>query len=95
MTKRLVVFVALVAIWLVVVGARLYELQVSRYEEFVERAIRQQTGFVDVAGPRGTIFDRRGRELAVSVDAESAVGVPKKIKDPSEVAARVAAVRVN
>lgn len=92
MTKRLVVFVALVAIWLVVVGARLYELQVSRYEEFVERAIKQQTGFVDVAGPRGTIFDRRGRELAVSVDAESAVGVPKKIKDPSEVAARVAAV---
>lgn len=80
------------AIWLVAVGARLYELQVSRFVEFSDRAAAQQTRVVSVVGPRGTIFDRRGRELAVSVEAKSAYAVPPELDDPIDVAARVAAV---
>ena len=79
-------------IWLAAVGARLYQLQVSRFVEFSDRAAAQQNRFVNVVGPRGTIFDRQGRELAVSVDAESAYAVPSEIADPLEVVARVAAV---
>ena len=38
MKRRLVVFVALVALWIAAIGAQLWNLQVVRHEEFARRA---------------------------------------------------------
>ena len=92
MKSRLVVFVALTAVWLVVVGARLYQVQVDRFDEFAERAAQQQTTTVEVLGPRGTIYDRRGHELAVSLAVDSAFAIPPKIEDPEAAALELAPI---
>ena len=43
------------------------------------RAERQQQRVIELDPPRGTILDARGRELAVSVEVESAFAVPREI----------------
>lgn len=92
MRGRLFFALACLAIWMVAIGARLYHLQVTRYEEFTRRAERQQQRVIELAPPRGTIFDTRGRELAVSVEVESAFAVPRELGDPAAVARALAGV---
>ena len=58
------------------VGARLYDLQVRRHPEFARKATSQQQRVVEIAAPRGAIYDARGRELAVSVEVESLYASP-------------------
>ena len=86
MNSRLIVFISLVLAWFVLAGWRLYEVQVERFEEFSERARSQQERSVAVHGPRGTVFDARGRRLAVSVQVDSAYATPKGIVAPAAVA---------
>ena len=69
----------LLAGWTVLVGWRLIDLQVVQYEEFAERASRQHYRVVELDAPRGTIFDARGRELAVSLQVDSAYAVPHEV----------------
>lgn len=74
-------------LWLVVVAVRLCVLQVQRHDEFRARAVLQQQDVVKLSPPRGTIYDARGRQLAVSVEASSAAAHPHMIEDPVAVAA--------
>jgi len=76
--------------WMGAIGARLAHLQVDRHDEFVRRAERQQQRVIELDPPRGTIFDARGRELAVSVEVESAFAVPRELKDAKAAAAAIA-----
>lgn len=82
-TKRLYLFAGLVLLWLLVIGYRLVGLQVLRYGEFSQRAARQQQRTIDVAPKRGIIYDRNGRELAMSVAVDSIFAVPSEIPDPA------------
>src|SRR5215208_1223473 len=52
----------------------------------------QQTETVPVPGLRGSILDRKGRELAVSEDAVDVVATPYQVKDPQRVAHRLAPI---
>jgi len=90
--SRLVVCLALLALWAAVAGARLYRLQVERHELYREKASRQQQGAIRLHAPRGTFYDARGRELAVSMTVESAFAVPYEVEDPAATAAAVASV---
>ncbi len=92
MRNRLLFLVGMLGLWLAVIGARLYDLQVLRHEEFTRRAERQQQRVIELDPPRGTIFDARGRELAVSVEVESAFAVPREIRDVKAAAAALARV---
>lgn len=85
MKKRLLLVVAVGAAWIVLIGARLYQLQVVRYDHYTGKAERQQQRVVTLDPPRGTIYDAKGRELAVSVQVDSAYAVPPEIDDPEEV----------
>ncbi len=76
MKSRIVLFTVLVVGWSGAVGARLYDLQVRRHPEFARKAASQQQRVVEVAAPRGAIYDARGRELAVSVEVESLYASP-------------------
>jgi cell division protein FtsI (penicillin-binding protein 3) len=59
--------------------ARAYDLQVVHGEEHRATAESQQLRDVQLAPRRGTIFDRHGAELAVSVDADSVYANPRQM----------------
>jgi cell division protein FtsI (penicillin-binding protein 3) len=88
--SRVVVLLAVFALWSAAIAARLWDLQVLRHDEFVRRAGRQQQRVIELDPPRGTIYDARGRELAVSVEVESAFAVPREIEDADAAATRLA-----
>lgn len=74
------------------VAGRLFYLQVFRAGDLSERAERQQQRIVKLEPKRGTIFDRKGRELAVSLDVDSVYGVPALVEDPAQLAKRLAII---
>lgn len=78
---RVVSIVVVAGIWLVAVVLRLYFLQSVQHEHYRERAIEQQQKVVELDAPRGTIYDARGRQLAVSVEVASIGVYPRRVKD--------------
>ncbi|HYX23672.1 MAG TPA: penicillin-binding protein, partial [Thermoanaerobaculia bacterium] len=78
---RLGVVAVFGAVWVLLIAARLYHLQVARYGHYTGKAERQQQRVVTLDPPRGTIYDAHGRELAVSVQVDSAYAVPPEIHD--------------
>ncbi len=84
---RLTMLLAVASLWLGVIGWRLYGLQVRQHGDFRARAEQQQQGVVVLSPPRGTIYDARGRQLAVSVEASSAAAHPAMVEDPVAAAA--------
>jgi cell division protein FtsI (penicillin-binding protein 3) len=79
------------ALWTAAIEARLVYLQVVAHDDFTTRADRQQLRTVNPPAKRGDIFDRKGRLLAYSVDADTIAAVPNEIENPTDVAARVCA----
>jgi cell division protein FtsI/penicillin-binding protein 2 len=59
-----------VGLWILVLLARLVDLQVLRKDEFTRRAARQQEHTVDLAPRRGIIKDADGTSLAINARAE-------------------------
>src|SRR4051794_3392129 len=78
---RLYVLAGILAFWGTAICARLVYLQVFRYGEFAQRAQRQQQRTTEVAAKRGLIYERAGRELAMSMSVESVFAVPSDIPD--------------
>jgi cell division protein FtsI (penicillin-binding protein 3) len=79
---RLTVLTVVFACWIAAIVGRLVFLQVISHAEMVVRADRQQNRTVTVAAKRGEIYDRHGRLLAYSVDADTIYAVPGEIADP-------------
>lgn len=68
------------------VGRMMY-LQVIGYEEYLKKSEMQNTNKRVLHSPRGTIYDRNGKILAISEDAQSLYADPTMItKSPQEVA---------
>jgi cell division protein FtsI (penicillin-binding protein 3) len=83
--RWLVVWVVAV-IWMVAVLARLSYLQLFCYSEYFAKAQHQQQRIFEISPMRGVIYDRKGRELAVSIPMDSVFADPTDIKDPEMVA---------
>src|ERR1700733_7409125 len=83
--RWLVVWVLAVA-WMAVVAGRLSYLQLFSYSEYLAKAQRQQQRIFEISPMRGTIYDRKGRELAVSIPMDSVFGDPAEITDVNMVA---------
>jgi cell division protein FtsI (penicillin-binding protein 3) len=79
--KRLYLLGAILLFWAGAICLRLIYLQVFRYGDFEQRAQRQQQRTTEVAAKRGVIYDRAGRELAMSIAVDSAFAVPAEIPD--------------
>lgn len=86
--KRVYVLVAIMAIWGLGIGARLYGLQIAESADYIEKAKKQQQVVLKTTPRRGDILDRNGNELAISVKADSVFAHPDEIKDRED-AARV------
>jgi cell division protein FtsI (penicillin-binding protein 3) len=79
--SRLYLLGAVLALWCVAICGRLIYLQVFSYGKFVKQAGHQQQRAIPLTAKRGVIYDRAGRELAMSVMVDSAFAVPTEVKD--------------
>ena len=78
---RLYVLGGLLVLWCFAIVGRLLYLQVFRYGDFEKRATKQQNRSFDLSPKRGIIYDRAGRELAMSILVDSAFVVPTETPD--------------
>ncbi len=79
--RRLFLFAGILFLWVGAISARLIYLQIMKYGDFVQRASRQQQRTIEVSPSRGVIYDRNGRELAMSVMVDSVFAVPSEVPD--------------
>jgi cell division protein FtsI (penicillin-binding protein 3) len=79
-------------LWAGLLASRLGEIQVLRAPGLREVAARQQHQSVTLTPKRGLILDRRGRELAVSVEVPSVYADPSEVRDKTDAARRLAPV---
>ena len=89
--RALFIAIGLVA-WMLVIGARLVQLQVNQHDNLSARARNQQLGSIETNPIRGQLLDRQGRELARSIDTESFFADPREISNTDETARRIAAI---
>ena len=71
------------------IAGRAFYLQVVLAPELQGRADQQRQHVVKLAPQRGSIFDRNGDPLAVSLAAESLYADPALIKDPQQVSGKL------
>ncbi len=83
--RWLVVWVFAV-VWMAVVVGRLSYLQLFCYGEYFTKAQHQQQRVFEISPKRGVIYDRKGRELAISLPMDSVFGDPAEITDAEMVA---------
>jgi cell division protein FtsI (penicillin-binding protein 3) len=79
--SRLYLLAAMLVFWCMAICARLIYLQIFCYGSFVKQAEHQQQRAIPLTAKRGVIYDRAGRELAMSVMVDSAFAVPTEVKD--------------
>ena len=79
--SRLYLLGAMLLLWCFAICGRLVYLQIFRYGSFAKQAEHQQQRAIPLAAKRGVIYDRGGRELAMSVLVDSAFAVPSETKD--------------
>jgi len=79
--SRLYLLGGILLFWCVAICGRLVYLQIFRYGTFVKQAEHQQQREIPLSPKRGVIYDRAGKELAMSVLVDSAFAVPSEVKD--------------
>ena len=72
------------------IGARLVDVQALNAEEYAQHGLDQRVRQEELAAARGTIFDRDGVELAVTVGSVTIFTDPAFVSDP-EMTARTLA----
>lgn len=87
---RFLFIVALFTIWIGAISVRLVHLQVSQSDELRKKAITQRTNTFHDKVLRGSILDRAGRELAISLKVKSLFADPSKIIEVDKTAHLVA-----
>jgi cell division protein FtsI (penicillin-binding protein 3) len=89
---RLLIVAAALGLWTAAAVARLADLQLLRYSDYLARAERQQQHIVEISPKRADILDRNLQELAMSTSLDSCFAVPAEISDNDRVARLLAPV---
>jgi cell division protein FtsI (penicillin-binding protein 3) len=79
--NRLLGLAVLALLWAILICSRLVYLQVVRHQAYLAAADRQQHTTFPIDAPRGTIFDRSGHPLALSVPVDSVCLNPLQVPD--------------
>ncbi|HUU47074.1 MAG TPA: penicillin-binding transpeptidase domain-containing protein, partial [Acidobacteriota bacterium] len=89
--RRRLLAAVVVCVW-GVVWARAFQLQIVDRDQLATVGHRQSDREVRIAAPRGEIFDRAGRLLAINVSRRSFFAYPGRETSPQRLAAKFAAV---
>ncbi|SNS24589.1 stage V sporulation protein D (sporulation-specific penicillin-binding protein) [Anaerovirgula multivorans] len=86
-TKKRLIFI-FVSVCVVIFGLiiRLGWIQIVQGERYKELANAQQTRDIPIPSKRGTIYDRNGKELAISASSNTVWAKPREIDDAEEAA---------
>jgi cell division protein FtsI (penicillin-binding protein 3) len=79
--RRLYILLGFLLFWFLVICGRLVWLQIINYGDYTQRAAKQQQRSIEVSPVRGNIYDRRGNELAMTVNVDSVFAVPSEVPD--------------
>ena len=79
--NRLTCLAAFLLLWALAIAGRLFSLQVVQHARYAALARSQQEHEIDIPAPRGTILDRNGQPLAISVPTDSVSVNPQQIAD--------------
>ena len=90
--RRLIGLLAVLLIAAVLVSLRLTQVQVLSNERYIAVGESQRVRKIDLPAMRGAIFDRDGRELALSVPRTTVTANPRLITDPLAVAQALAPI---
>lgn len=84
--RRIAVFISFMFILIIGLCGRLAWMQLVQGDELQARAENQVGENRILQSPRGTIYDRQGKELAVSIMTKSLYVDPNSVKDADELA---------
>ena len=84
--RRITSVAVVLLVWMCVIGGRLWFLQVYQHDFYLAEAAIQQEQTLSVPAKRGAILDRKGRVLALSVEADTITAVPRQINNAEVVA---------
>lgn len=87
---RFMIVVAFFVLWICGISLRLIDLQVTQHAWLKERAQDLRQDVKHTPSMRGTIYDRTGRALAMSIRAKTLYMNPLEIKDVDSTAAALA-----
>ena len=90
--RRLYILAGVFVLWCAVISVRLVYLQIFRYGNFEHRAQHQQQRTEEVSARRGIIYDRQGRELAMSINVDSVFAVPAEMPKPASTISLIARI---
>jgi len=74
------------------IGAKAIHVQIVHGTWLSDKALRQYQKSFKTVGQRGTIYDAKGRELAVSIKVPSIAAYPARIKDKAATAQALAGI---
>lgn len=77
--KRIITLFLLFALGFLGLGCRIFWVQFVRGNELSEKAMQNRMRDVPVESKRGIIYDRNGKELAISVSADSIYAIPAEV----------------
>jgi cell division protein FtsI (penicillin-binding protein 3) len=90
--RRLVALVLAIAVIFAVIALRLVDVQAASRSHYVQLGVDQRVRRITVAPERGSIFDRNGNDLAISVQRQTIWADPHVIAHPIEYAAQLAPI---
>jgi cell division protein FtsI (penicillin-binding protein 3) len=90
--RRLAVCSLLVVIVFSALAIRVTQLQVLSGNRYRQMALHQTQKIVPLPAQRGTIFDRNGSDLAMSIELTSIYADPKQVTDAVSYAAELAPI---
>jgi cell division protein FtsI (penicillin-binding protein 3) len=88
----LYILASVFVLWCATISVRLVYLQIFRYGNFQHRAQHQQQRTEEVSARRGIIYDRQGRELAMSINVDSVFAVPAEMPKPASTISLIARI---
>ncbi len=80
LSRTLLLLVVCGIVAFIVLGARLFHLQIIQHEELEKMAVEQQTRETTVSASRGSITDRNGNIMAMSATAETVYISPHEME---------------
>lgn len=89
---RFMLIVAVFVLWIFGIGARLVHLQVTQHAWLKEQALSKRLDVRQIRQLRGTILDRNGRALAMSVRVKTLYADPSEISDVETTASTLSKV---
>ncbi len=90
--RRIGICIVAVVIVFGVLSFRVTQLQVLSGDHYRELALSQRLRTIPLSAERGSIFDRNGRDLAISIERSSVYADPSLVTDPALYASKLSPV---